>query len=36
MNIGNGCINPDLRTNLALLLMFMHNGWFSILGVASS
>jgi len=36
MNIGNRCINPDLRLNLALLLMFMHNGWFSILGVASS
>jgi hypothetical protein len=36
MNISNRCINPDLRSNLALLLMFMHNGWFSILGVTSS
>jgi len=36
LNIDKRCINPDLNSKLALLLMFMHNGWFSIFGAMSS
>jgi len=36
LNIGSKCIKPDLSSKLALLSMFIHNGWFSTLGAASS
>jgi hypothetical protein len=36
LNVGSKCIKPDLSSKLTLLSMFMHNGWFSILGAASS
>jgi len=36
LNIGSRCIKPDFSSKLALLSMFMHNGWFSTLGAASS
>jgi hypothetical protein len=36
LNIGSKCIKPNLSSKLALLSMFMHNGWFSMLGAASS
>ena len=36
LNIGSMCMNPNLSSKLMLLLMFMHNGWFSILRAASS
>jgi len=35
LNIGK-CINPNLSLKLTLLSMFMHNGWFSMLGATSS
>jgi len=36
LNIGSKCIKPHLSLKLALLSMFMPNGWFSTLGAASS
>jgi hypothetical protein len=36
LNIGSRCIKPDLSLKLTFLSMFMHNGWFSMLGVVSS
>jgi len=36
LNVGSKCIKPNLSSKLTLLLMFMHNGWFFILGAASS
>jgi hypothetical protein len=36
LNVGNKCIKPDLSSKFTLLSMFMHNGWFSTLGAASS
>ena len=36
LNIGSKCIKPDLSSKFTLLLIFMHNGWFSMLGAASS
>ena len=35
-NVDSNCIKPDLSSKLTLLCMFMHSGWFSTLGVASS
>jgi len=36
LNIGSKCIKLDLSSKLTLLSMLMHNGWFSMLGAASS
>ena len=36
LNVGSKCIKPDLSLKLTLLSMFMHNRWFSTVGVASS
>ena len=36
LNICSKCIKPDLSSKLTLLSMVMHNGWFCMLGVASS
>jgi len=36
LNVGSKCIKLDLSSKFTLLSMFMHNGWFSTLGAASS
>ena len=36
LNIYYKCINLDLSSKLPLLSMFMHNGWFSMLGASRS
>jgi hypothetical protein len=36
LNIGSKRIKPDLSSKLTLLLMFMHNYWFSMLREVSS
>jgi hypothetical protein len=36
LKVGSKCIKPDLSSKFTLLSIFMHNGWFSMLGVASS
>jgi len=36
LNINRRCINPNLSLKLALLSIFMHNGWFSMLGAMNS
>jgi len=36
LNVGSKCIKPNLSSKFTLLSMFIHNGWFSTLGAASS
>jgi hypothetical protein len=36
LNVCSKCIKPDLSLKLTLLSMFMHNGWFCMLGAVSS
>jgi hypothetical protein len=36
LNIDIKCIKPNLSLKFTLLSMFIHNGWFSMLGATSS